>query len=486
MNGYDDMACTTTTTTNTPTREQREENGLKLSLTDKPIVEIIKEAIHPKAPDDAFFICNLGQLVRKYEEWTTQLPRVTPYYAVKCNDNELVLETLAALGTGFDCASKAEMGKVINIGVAPSRIIYANPAKMASHILAASAMEIKTTTFDNAMELHKLKKLHPDARLLIRIRCDAVKAQCQLGMKFGVLPEEAPKLLNIAKEMEANVVGVCFHVGSGAQDNAVYGQAIAKAAWLFDIGRKLGFEMNMLDIGGGFPGNTGTSIADIARVVNGALDEYFPEGCGVDIIAEPGRFFVASAFTLVTQVHSLREIEDAGADGGKRFMYYINDGVYGSMNCVLYDHAVVTPRPLKLAGADGGFGPALGSGGNNNNNGQLYDSSVWGPTCDGLDCVCSNVLLPEMTVGEFIYFNDTGAYTIVAAGTFNGFPIPSIQYVATLDTWLTIKELRGGKNLFVDNVPVFTKAAVGCNRDAVGWGMEDMLHPQINSTFSAY
>jgi len=166
-------------------------------------------------------------------------------------------------------------------------------------------------------------------------------------------------------------------------------------------------------------------------------------------------------------------------------MYYINDGVYGSINCVLYDHAVVTPRPLKMGG------DVLGV----NGNGKLYESSIWGPTCDGLDQVSANVLLPEMNVGEFIYFNDMGAYTIAAAGTFNGFPIPGIQYVATLDTWLTIKELRGGKNLFVDNVPVFTKAAVGCNRDAVGWpaldggamgwGMEDMLHPQLNSTFSA-
>jgi len=170
-------------------------------------------------------------------------------------------------------------------------------------------------------------------------------------------------------------------------------------------------------------------------------------------------------------------------------MYYINDGVYGSMNCVLYDHAVVTPRPLKLVG-DGatGFG-ALGGNVNGGSNGyKLFDSSVWGPTCDGLDQVSSNVLLPEMNVGEIIYFNDMGAYTIVAAGTFNGFPVPSIQYVATLDTWLTIKELlHGAKNLYVEDVPTFgIKAGVGCNRDAVGWGMEDMLHPQINSTFSAY
>jgi ornithine decarboxylase len=81
--------------------------------------------------------------------------------------------------------------------------------------------------------------------------------------------------------------------------------------------------------------------------VNNALDEYFPEECGVRVIAEPGRFYVASAYTLATLIHSKRQVKNV--DGTYSYMYYINDGVYGSFNCLLYDHAVVTPIPLKVS-----------------------------------------------------------------------------------------------------------------------------------------
>lgn len=73
-------------------------------------------------------------------------------------------------------------------------------------------------------------------------------------------------------------------------------------------------------------------------MVNAALDDYFPESEGVQVIAEPGRFYVAAAYTLATLIHSKRDT-----------MYYINDGVYGSFNCILYDHAVVNPIPLDVS-----------------------------------------------------------------------------------------------------------------------------------------
>lgn len=80
-------------------------------------------------------------------------------------------------------------------------------------------------------------------------------------------------------------------------------------------------------------------------MVNSALDRFFPEGCGVEIIAEPGRFYVASAFSLIAQIHSIREVKD---NGETRYMYYINDGIYGSFNCLMYDHHVVHPETLAL------------------------------------------------------------------------------------------------------------------------------------------
>lgn len=165
--------------------------------------------------------------------------------------------------------------------------------------------------------------------------------------------------------------------------------------------------MTLLDLGGGYPGNRGSSINEIATIINGALDEYFPEGCGIDIIAEPGRYYVASAFTLATRIFGRRQLTNE-EDDSLSYFYYINDGVYGSFNCILYDHAEVTPRLLE---------PRPGPN---------FTCSIWGPTCDGLDQIASNAEMPLMHVGDWLVFQDMGAYTLAAAGTFNGFLVPKV------------------------------------------------------------
>ncbi|XP_057654812.1 ornithine decarboxylase 1-like [Diorhabda carinulata] len=376
---------------------------------------IIREIVKNKSQEDAFYVMDVGEIVKKHQEWCENLPRVTPHYAVKCNDSLAVLETLNSLGVNFDCASKGEINKVLNLNVDPERIIFANPAKPASHIRHAAATGVSTMTFDNETELYKIKNLYPDAKLVIRIRCDATDVQCQLGNKFGCdVVTEAPELLRIAKSLNLNVVGVSFHVGSGCREPPVFRRAISAAREIFDYAETLGYNFYLLDIGGGYPGGRGTSIDKIAEIINLALDDLFPDP-SIHVIAEPGRFYVSSAYTLVCNVHSIRNVSNTDPETGNNVMhrmYYINDGVYGSFNCILYDHQVVVPRPLE---------ERLGA--------RYYDSSVWGPTCDGLDQVTEHVMLPEMKVGDWLVFEDMGAYTLPVASPFNGFPIPKVHIV---------------------------------------------------------
>ena len=113
--------------------------------------------------DDAFFVANLSDVIEKHRLWTEHLPRVKPFYAVKCNDDPGVLETLAKLGTGFDCASESEIQKIRAFKVSPDRIIYANPCKQSSYIKYAANQEVARMTFDNETELLKIKKLYPTA-----------------------------------------------------------------------------------------------------------------------------------------------------------------------------------------------------------------------------------------------------------------------------------------------------------------------------------
>lgn len=83
---------------------------------------------------------------------------------MKCNDGAAVIQTLAALGAGFDCASKGEIAQVLSYGVSPEAIIYANPMKQVSHLTFAAEMNVTVMTVDSDFELQKIAKHYPNAR----------------------------------------------------------------------------------------------------------------------------------------------------------------------------------------------------------------------------------------------------------------------------------------------------------------------------------
>lgn len=59
--------------------------------------------------EDPLYVVDLGVVTRLYQAWQLALPRVTPYYAVKCFTDKAIISTLASLGAGFDCASDSEV-----------------------------------------------------------------------------------------------------------------------------------------------------------------------------------------------------------------------------------------------------------------------------------------------------------------------------------------------------------------------------------------
>ncbi|MGH0166505.1 UNVERIFIED_CONTAM: hypothetical protein FKN15_000335 [Acipenser sinensis] len=183
--------------------------------------------------------------------------------------------------------------------------------------------------------------------------------------------------------------------------------------------------MNLLDIGGGFPGleDVKMKFAEFTAVINAALDKYFPVESGVGVIAEPGRYYVESAYTLAVNVIAkkvvISEDEDDGAND-RTLMYYVNDGVYGSFKCILLDHADVRLVLHKKPKPDERF----------------YSCSIWEPTCDGLDRIVELCDMPDLQVGDWMLFENMGAYTVAASSTFNGFQKPDIHYVMSRTSWL--------------------------------------------------
>jgi ornithine decarboxylase len=368
--------------------------------------------------EEPFFLVDLEQAVQKFNEWREYMPRVEPYYAVKCNPTPALLRTLKNLGVHFDCASKEEIEAVFALGgdIDPENdIIYANPTKPRSHLLAAKKRGVKMMTFDNPDELHKIKQTYPEAQLVLRIMTDDSKAVCRLSSKYGAPLGACSELLKLALDLNLNVIGVSFHVGSGQQDPSAFADAIHRAARVFDMARELGITMNLLDIGGGFPGvDDEIAFPTIAAHMRPKIDELFPEH--VRVIAEPGRYFATACFTLVCNVIARRDVsqlfpaEQILADEMVRYFYYINDGVYGSFNCIMFDHATAKPKAL-------------------DKDGPTIPCTFYGPTCDALDCIAKGERMPLLNVGDWVYFTNMGSYTLTAASTFNGFQKPNLYYI---------------------------------------------------------
>ncbi|KAI1424393.1 ornithine decarboxylase [Xylaria sp. FL1777] len=377
-------------------------------------VESIDHESCDPGDEDTFFVGDLGEVYRQHMRWKKNLPRVKPFYAVKCNPDPKVLQLLAGLGTGFDCASKAEIEQVLDIGVDPSRIIYAQPCKTNSYVRFVASQGVKQMTFDNADELRKIAKLFPDAELFLRILTDDSSSLCRLSLKFGASLDATDDLLRLAKELGLNVVGVSFHVGSGASDPLAFLKAVQDADAVFKQGYAHGFEMKTLDVGGGFSGD---SFETMAHVLREALDEYFPPH--INIIAEPGRYYVSSAFTIACNIIARRTIENP-LTGETSYMVYVNDGLYGNFSSIMFDHQHPEAKVLRTGMRtyyDSVLGDAVAKG-----TCASAEYSIWGPTCDGIDRITESIhFTHELDVGDWFYFEDMGAYTKCSATKFNGF-----------------------------------------------------------------
>ncbi|WCJ38878.1 Ornithine decarboxylase [Euphorbia peplus] len=348
---------------------------------------------------EPFYILDLATVLKLVEKWNQSLPNVTPFYAVKCNPEPALLLALAKLGASFDCASEAEIETVIALGVSSDRIVYANPIKQVFHIKYANKVGVNLTVFDSREEIDKMKKWHPKSELLLRIKVpNDTTSWRSLGTKYGASTDEIIPLLKHARQLDMKVVGVSFHVGSKASEADIYRRAIAVARLAFDVAAQLEMPtMHILNIGGGFKANP--LFDEIAKTVNQSLTEFFPNNPSLKVIAEPGRFFVETAFTMATNVIGKRV-------RGDQIQYWIDDGIYGSFNTSAFDSSSMVFKPLKKVKDDEDL---------------ITSSTIFGPTCDSLDIVVKECKLPEMFAGDLLVFYNMGAYTTTAATKFNGF-----------------------------------------------------------------
>uniref|UniRef100_A0A3B4GFS9 Ornithine decarboxylase-like n=1 Tax=Pundamilia nyererei TaxID=303518 RepID=A0A3B4GFS9_9CICH len=364
-----------------------ERNPIEILETGRSISDIIDGKI--RQLEEPFYVVNLDNILERHLQWISLLPRVKPFYAVKCNNTTAVLKMLSALDTGFDCASKAEIELALSLGVKPDDIIYAHTTKPLSHIRYACAHRVNLMTFDNEEELLKISLVHPQCKL----------TTATLSIHFLPL---------IQCRVAVGLDSVPAVMGKDTQ---------VQVAWISQV-------------------NTQTET-----VINGSLDEFFPPVSGLEVIAEPGRYYVESAFTLAVNVIAKRVVvEDrankcaAGSCPEKVMMYYINDGVYGSMSCITFDpaHSKLEPYPHRLITSLQAVKKSE----------PRYCSVIWGPTCDSIDKITESYWIPELYVGDWLLVDNMGAYTVSVTTDFNSFEKAHIYTVVTAETWHSLNLSR--------------------------------------------
>jgi ornithine decarboxylase len=389
----------------------------KFDSTSKDIYDIISYFLEIKSSNDHFYVVDINQIIKQYNLWKRELPFIRPYYAIKSNPDPMIIKILTSLGCGADCASKTEIVNALEY-LNPADIIYANPCKEITHIQFARSHDVDLLTFDSETELHKIKINHPKAKLILRIKVDDSSSRCKFGIKFGCEVDNIIPMLNLIKVLELNLIGVSFHVGSGCSSIGSFEKALADARNVFNLSlEKNNQRLTMLDIGGGFPGfdtECGVTFPDIAKEIRESFEKSFGDiKDDIQVIAEPGRFFCTKSHTLVFNIIGIKKKFDK-ENKKVKFQYTINEGIYGSFSAVMFDYAKPIIKPF-----------------NERNEEELYQSTVFGPTCDSLDKITEEAMLPEMAVGDWCFVENFGAYTRASSTSFNGFRPGQVYYIQT-------------------------------------------------------
>ncbi|HYG76203.1 MAG TPA: type III PLP-dependent enzyme [Planctomycetota bacterium] len=349
-------------------------------------------------------ILDKSRLIEEYKRFRRLLPRVQLYYAIKSNPHPDVIKTFRDLGACYDVASEGEMRHVLNQGVAPERIIFANTIKRPEALEFCRKQKINFVTFDNEPELYKIAKHAPGCRVLARMKVSNLGSIVELSLKFGADQDQILPMLVKAKSLGLKPEGISFHVGSQCTNFENYERAFEAAAHIMREARAKNIPFNIVDIGGGMPirhfDSDSVTIETFARQMRQELDRLFPKD--VQIIAEPGRALVGPAGMLITRVVG-RAIRN------NKNYYYLDDGVYGDFSGIVFDHCKYQFKTIKR--------------------GQKFASILAGPTCDSFDTISLSEELPELDVGDVVYVPNIGAYSCASALTFNGIPPAKVLVV---------------------------------------------------------
>ncbi|HEB85584.1 MAG TPA: type III PLP-dependent enzyme [Gammaproteobacteria bacterium] len=356
--------------------------------------EILKQ--HRNTPS---LIVDLDHVRSKARSFVSSMPRIQPHYAMKANPHPEILKVLIEEGVRFEIASIAELDMLLALNVPAREIFYSNPIKPLQYIEYAAQKGVEWYVLDSIDELDKIVSVYPAAKLYLRVETQNLGADWPLTGKFGATLPEIHQIIEEAKKLNANLSGVTFHVGSQCRNLENWHIGVENAKIVFNMMTDIGFEPVLLDIGGGFPVQYTKpipTIEDISESINSAIAD-LPES--IQVIAEPGRFMVGDSSHMVSRVIG------TATRHGTRWIYLDTGVFHGLME-------TVEGMRFELFTETGG---------------AKIPCTVAGPSCDSMDVIMRDEMLPiNLQEGDYVCFQNMGAYSTAYASDFNGFPKPEV------------------------------------------------------------
>ncbi|MGB7542802.1 MAG: type III PLP-dependent enzyme [Burkholderiales bacterium] len=373
----------------TPIYETRDEVPLPF--------DTVRAAVRHNHHRTPFLLLDLELIRNKIRRFREAMPRVRIHYAVKANPHADVLKVMLEENASFEVASLGELEELLSLGAAAAEVHYNNPIKPREHIEAAARAGVGWFVVDCLDELHKIMAVKPDARLCMRIETQNIGSDWPLTGKFGASLPEASALVREAVKLRADLAGVSFHVGSQCRNLENWRIGVENAKLAFELMRRSGLAPRLLNIGGGYPVRHTRpipSIEAIGATVNAAIADL---PAGIRVMSEPGRYLISDCAWLVSRVIG------TAVRHGTRWVYLDTGIFHGLMEALEgLEYEIRSER-----------------------RGAAIPCTVAGPTCDSVDVVARDRMLPaDLAAGDFVYVPNAGAYTTAYATSFNGFPPP--------------------------------------------------------------
>jgi len=362
------------------------------------------------------------------------------HFAVKSNDNLGVIKYINSLGAGADVVSIGELKRCLKVSVKPKDIIFSGVGKQKDEIEFAINKNIKQLNAESIEELKDIieisKNIKKKVNVALRVNLDInAKTHKKISTgdensKFGIIYDDivhAYKLINDASFI--NPYGLAIHVGSQLFDYDVFFQTFSKIKNLAVELKNLGYEVNHLDLGGGFGVDYTMKNSLNYKSFSKALNEVFKNN-EFQLSIEPGRSLIAESGVLLTKVIRTK------STNYKNFLI-VDAAMNNLIRPTLYN-AIHSIQPLKIK---------------SDRPSKKYD--IVGPICETGDFLGIDFNLQETKKNEVLAIMTCGAYGSVMRSNYNSRPSAAEVFIFNDKEILLRKREKIDQLLNLDIIPNF-------------------------------